>query len=77
MLVPFERGMAATARPKFPTHTHFDPTSPVAFDIWRKNHAPVIHEGICDTDGTPMPLIDCTTSPPCGHCWYCKQAVAK
>lgn len=21
-----------------------------------------------------VPLIRCTTKPPCSHCWYCQQA---
>lgn len=24
-----------------------------------------------------VPLINCTTTPPCGHCWYCSQRSTK
>lgn len=34
---------------------------------------PGLHVGM-----TPLvPPIRCTITPPCGHCWYCRQAVAR
>jgi len=48
-----------------------------------KRHAP---SSRTDDNGNPcydipadaaLDLIRCTMPAPCGHCWYCKQAVAK
>lgn len=68
--------MEEEQRPTYATHTHLDPTSPLAFDIWK---ATTIAGATWSPEGVPsisepMPPIRCVVSPPCGVCAYCKLA---